>query len=45
MNLVGPFAPDMDGFTYLMVFIDEATRFKNVIGLKTKDQAYRALRP
>ncbi len=44
-NLAGPFTPDMDGYTYLMVFIDEATRFKSACGLKTKDQAYTNLKP
>ncbi len=34
VDLVGPFIPDMDGHTYLMVFVDEATRFKNVWGLR-----------
>ncbi len=45
VDLVGPFSPDMDGYMYLMVFIDEATRFKSVWGLRTKDQAYTSLKP
>ncbi len=45
VDLVGPFTPDMDGHTYLMVFVDEATRFKSVWGLRTKDQAYTSLKP
>ncbi len=44
VDLVGPFEPDMEGYTYLMTFIDEATRFKSVFGLKTRDQAYKHLK-
>ncbi len=44
VDLVGPFEPDMEGNTYLMVFVDEATRFKSVFGLKTRDQAYKRLK-
>ncbi len=44
VDLVGPFIPDMNGCTYLMVFIDEASRFKSVFGLKTKDEAYKQLK-
>ncbi len=35
IDLAGPFEPDMHEKTYLMVFVDEATRFKSVFGLKT----------
>ncbi len=44
VDLVGPFEPDMEGYTYLMTFINEATRFKSVFGLKTRDQAYKHLK-
>ncbi len=44
VDLVGPFEPDMEGNTYLMVFVDEATRFKSAFGLKTRDQAYKRLK-
>ncbi len=44
VDLVGSFTPDMDGYTYLMIFIDEATRFNNVCGLKSKDQAYTSFK-
>ncbi len=45
VDLLGPFTPDMDNYTYLMVFIDEATRYKSACGLRTKDQAYTSLKP
>eukprot|EP01084_Bolivina_argentea_P010286 19150_1 len=43
IDLVGPFSPDMNGCTYLMVFIDEASRYKRSFGLRTKDEAYKRL--
>ncbi len=45
VDLVGPFLPDMHRFTYLMVFVDEATRHKCIFGLRTKDEAYKQLQP
>ncbi len=45
VDLVGPFLPDMHRFTYLMVFIDEATRHKCIFGLRTKDEVYKPLQP
>ncbi|MCP4088495.1 MAG: transposase family protein [Gammaproteobacteria bacterium] len=44
IDLAGPFEPDVYGKTYLMVFIDEATRFKSVFGLKTKNEACKQLK-
>ncbi len=35
----------MHRFTYLMVFVDEATRHKCIFGLRTKDEAYKQLQP
>ncbi len=43
IDLVGPFSPDMNGCTYLIVFIDEASRYKCAFGLRTKDEAYKRL--
>ncbi len=40
---MAPFSPDMNGCTYLMVFIDEASRYKCSFGLRTKDEAYKRL--
>ncbi|MCP3668577.1 MAG: DDE-type integrase/transposase/recombinase, partial [Gammaproteobacteria bacterium] len=44
VDLVGPFEPDMSGNKYMMVFIDEATRFKSVLGLENKGNTHRLLR-
>ncbi len=44
VDLVGPFEVDMNGYRHMMVFIDEATRFKNVMGLKNKGEAHRQLK-
>jgi hypothetical protein len=41
-DLEGPFKPDVNGFKYFQIFVDEATRDKRVIGLKTKDAAVDA---
>ncbi len=44
MDLVRPFEPDKNGYKYLMVFIDEATRFKNAMGLTNKGDVYTVLK-
>jgi len=41
-DIEGPFKPDVNGFKYFQVFVDEATRDKRVIGLRTKDAAIAA---
>ena len=38
-DLEGPFHPDVTGMKYFQVFVDEATRDKRVVGLKTRDAA------
>ncbi len=43
VDWVGPFTPDTNGYTHLMVFIDEALRYKNIFGLRTKDEAFKQL--
>ncbi len=44
VDLVGPFESDMSGNKYMMVFIDESTRFKSVLGLENKGNAHKLLR-
>ncbi len=34
----------MDGNKYTMVFVDEATRFKSVLGMKNKGDAHKLLK-
>ncbi|CAM9965350.1 unnamed protein product, partial [Choristocarpus tenellus] len=41
-ELEGPFNPDVTGMKYFQVFVDEASREKRVIGLRTKDAATMA---
>ena len=41
-DLEGPFKPDVNGFKYFQIFVDEATRDKRVVGLRTKDAAVAA---
>ncbi len=43
VDIVGPFLPDMNSYTYLMVFVEESSRYKCVFGLRTKDEAYKQL--
>ncbi len=44
VDLVGPFEPDMNGYKHMVVFIDEASRFKNVFGLKNKGDVHKILK-
>ncbi len=44
VDLVGPFEPDKSGHRHMIVFIDEATRFKSVLGLNNKGDAYKSLK-
>ncbi|CAN0027892.1 unnamed protein product, partial [Choristocarpus tenellus] len=41
-DMEGPFNPDVTGIKYFQVFVDEASREKRVIGLRTKDAATAA---
>ncbi len=41
-DLEGPFKTDVNGFKYFQIFVDEATRDKRVVGLRTKDAAVAA---
>ncbi|CAM9615475.1 unnamed protein product, partial [Choristocarpus tenellus] len=41
-DLEGPFDPDVMGMKYFQVFVDEASREKCVMGLRTKDAATAA---
>lgn len=38
-DVEGPFHADDTGMTYLQVFVDEASRRKHAVGLKTRDAA------
>ncbi len=40
VDLVDPFEPDMNGYKHIMVFIDEAARFKSVLGLKNRGDTH-----
>ncbi len=44
VDLVGSFEPDMNGYKQMMVFIDEATRFKSVLGLKNRGDTHKLLK-
>ncbi len=44
VDLAGPFSPDMNGCTYLMVFVDETSRYKCAFGLRTKGEAHKQLK-
>ncbi len=44
VDLVGPFEPDMNGYKYMMVFVDEATRLKSVLGLRNRGDTHKLLK-
>ncbi len=44
IDLVGPFSPDVEGHTYMIVSIDEATRYKRSYGLKNRAEAFTFLK-
>ncbi len=44
IDLVRPFTPDIEGHTYMIVAIDEATRYKRVYGLKNRAESHTRLK-
>ncbi len=44
IDLVGPFTPDFEGHTYMVVTIDEATRFKRSYGIRNRAEAHIILK-
>ncbi len=44
IDLVGPFTPDFEAYTYMIVAIDEATRYKRVFGLKNRAESFARLK-
>ncbi len=44
MDLVGPFTPDTNSYTYMVVEIDEATRVKRVYGVKNRGEAFSIIK-
>ncbi len=45
MDLVGPFTPDINGYTYMVIAIDEATRTKRVYGVKNRRGTFNIFKP
>ncbi len=45
VDLVVPFAPDINGYTHMAIAIDEATRIKRVYGGKNRGEALKILKP
>ncbi len=44
VDLVGPFTPDFEGHTYMVVTIDEATQFKRSYGIRNRTEAHKILK-